>query len=143
MILKNTDNRYIIEIRNTQTIDGVTDVICERQSGSYYEKGEKRYIMYKSEEEGAVTSSLIIVGDGAVTIKRNGSVRSNMTLDVRRNTASPYFTPYGVLTIDVETEQIISDMDSNGGSLRLKYTLIIQGEKYYNDMIINVIGDKR
>ena len=143
MILKNTDNRYIIEVGNTQTIDGVTDVIRERQTGSYYEKGGKKYIMYKSFEEGVATSSVIIVADGAVTIKRNGSVKSNMTLDVRRKTASPYFTPYGVLTIDIETEQIVSDLDSNGGTLRLKYVLIIQGEKYYNDMIINVIGDKR
>ena len=143
MILKNTDNRYIIEVRNTQTIDGVTDVICEKQYGSYHEKGGKKYIMYKSEEEGVVTSSVIIVSDGAVTIKRNGSVRSNMTLDVRRKTISPYFMPYGVLTIEVETEQIISDLDNSGGTLQLKYVLIIQGEKYYNDMIINVIGDKR
>ena len=143
MILKNTDNRYIIDVRNTQTIDGVTDVIRERNNGSYYEKGGKKYIMYKSEEEGVVTSSVIIVSDGAVTIKRNGSVKSNMTLDIMRKTASPYFTPYGVLSIDVKTEQIISDLDSDGGMLRLKYVLIIQGEKYYNDMIINVIGDKR
>ena len=143
MTLKNTDNRYIIEIRNTQTIDGVTDVIQERQVGSYYEKGEKKYIMYKSVEDGAVTSSLIIVSDGSVTIKRDGNVRSNMTLDVRRKTVSPYYMPYGVWTIDVETEQIISNLGSDGGALRLKYTLIIQGEKYYNDMIIKVIGDKR
>ena len=143
MTLKNTDNRYIIEVRNTQTIDGVRDVITERQTGSYYEKGGKKYIMYKSAEEGAVTSSVIIVEDGAVTIKRSGSVRSNMTLDARRRTTSPYYTPYGVLTIDVDTEIIVSDLDSSGGTLRLKYVLIIQGEKYYNDMIINVIGDKR
>ena len=143
MILKNTDNRYIIEVRNTQTIDGVTDVITERQIGSYYEKGGKKYIMYKSAEDGAVTSSVIIVADGSVTIKRNGSVKSNMTLDVSRKTTSPYFMPYGTLTIDVETEQIVSDLGSSGGTLRLKYILIIQGEKYYNDMIINVNGDKR
>ena len=143
MILKNTDNRYIIEVRNTQTIDGVTDVITEQQQGSYYEKGGKKYIMYKSCEEGVITSSIIIVSDGAVTIKRNGAARSNMTLDVTRKTTSPYFTPYGVIGLDIETEQIISDLDSNGGTLRLKYVLTIQGERYYNDMIINVIGDKR
>ena len=143
MTLKNTDNKYIIDVRNTQIIDGVKDVICERQQGSYYEKGEKKYIMYKSEEEGTVTSSVIIVSDGVVTIKRNGNVRSNMTLDVMKKTTSPYFMPYGVLTLDVETEMIVSNLDSNGGTLRLKYVLIIQGEKYYNDMIINVIGDKR
>ena len=139
MILKNTDNGYIIEVRNTQTIDGVTDMIYERGKGSYNEKGSKKYIMYKTEEEGVVTSSVIIVSDGAVTIKRSGGARSNMTLDVRRKTASPYYTPYGVLMIDTETEQIVSDLDGDGGTLRLKYVLTIQGEKYYNDMIIKVI----
>ena len=139
MILKNTDNGYIIEVRNTQTIDGVKDVICESSRGSYYEKGGKKYIMYKSEEDGIVTSSVIIVTDGAVTIKRNGSARSNMMLDVRRKTVSPYYMPYGFMTIDVETEQIVSDLDNRGGTLRLKYVLTIQGEKYYNDMTIKVI----
>ena len=143
MTLKNTDNRYIIEVKNTQTIDGVKDEIAERQIGSYYEKGEKKYIMYKSLTEGSVTTSTIIVADGAVTIKRMGDVRSNMTFDARRKTTSPYFTQYGVLTIDIKTDLIASNLDSNGGTLRLKYTLTIQGEKYYNDMIINVIGDKR
>ena len=143
MTLKNTDNQYIIEVKNTQTIDGVKDEITERQTGKYYEKGEKKYIMYKTLAEGALTSSTIIISDGAVTIKRTGNVRSNMTLDVRRKTTSQYFTPYGMLTIDIKTERIVSALDSSGGTLKLKYTLIIQGEKYYNDMIINVIGDKR
>ena len=143
MTLKSTDNRYIIEVRNTQTIDGIKDEISERRTGSYYEKGGKKYIMYKSEEEGAVTLSLIIVADGAVTIKRTGNVKSAMMLDVMKRTTSPYFTPYGVLTIDIDTDSIISNLDSGGGTLRLKYTLIIQGEKYYNDMTIKVIEDRR
>ena len=143
MILKNTDNTYIIEVRNTQTIDGITDVITERASGKYYERGMKKYIMYQSEEEGVISSSTIIVDDGSVTVKRTGAAKSTIVLDVMKKTSSLYITPYGGITMHAETDKIISDLGKEGGRLRLCYTLTIQNEKYYNDMIINVNGDKR
>ena len=143
MTLKNTDNCYIIEVRNTQTIDGVQDVIEEKAAGRYYERGEKKYIIYETAVEGGTVTSSVIVADGAVTIRRSGDVKSNMTFDIRRKTMSPYYTPYGALMISAETDMIASALDSAGGSLRIKYTLTIQGEKYYNDMMIKVIGDRK
>ena len=143
MTLKNTDNDYIIEVINTQTIDGSSDVIEERARGKYYERGGRKYILYKTFSEGVINSSVIIAADGSVTIKRSGGAKSNMVLDVRRETSSPYYTPYGTLLISAVTDSIISSLGADGGELKLKYTLIIQGEKYHNNMVIKVIGDKR
>ena len=141
MTLKNTKNTYIIDVRNVQTIDKATDVITERANGQYYERGDKKYILYKSSDEGAEYSSSVIVSSGAVTIKRSGGVKSNMSLELGKRTSCVYHTPYGKINMEIETERIVSDLSHNGGTLRLKYTLIMQDEKYYNDMTIRVIGD--
>ncbi len=143
MTLKNTDNDYIIEVKNTQTIDGGSDVIEETARGGYYERDGKKYIVYDTPCEGGVVTTNVIVKNGCVTIRRSGGAQSRMMLDVRRKTRSPYFTPYGVWTIEAETERIISTLGAWGGELKLKYTLTIQGGRYHNDMIIKVIGDKR
>ncbi len=143
MILKNTDNDYIIEIRNIQTIDGTENVIEERLRGKYRRKGAKRYIIYDTPcEDGVITFSLI-VSDENVTIRRSGAAWSVLVLDARGKTTASYGTPYGAWRIDAETEKIISALGDEGGELRLKYILTIQGGKYCNDMIIKVIGDKR
>ena len=66
MTLKNTDI-YDITIYNRQIIDGRTDVIEEKNTGRYFLKNNKAYIMY---ENGGVSSTVIADGD-TVKIKRN------------------------------------------------------------------------
>ena len=49
-----------------------------------------------------------------------------------------YHLPYGTVPMEIETQRIVSKLDENGGTIELVYTLMVQGEKYFNDMKITV-----
>ncbi len=141
MTLKNTDKTYIIKVINAQTIDSVTDTIEQSAKGSYYEKGDKKYILYKTEENNIITSTIIIIENGTVIIRRKGEIESNMHFVRGETTTSSYILPYGKMIIHINTEAINDSLNIYGGELSLKYELLIQGEKYYNDMKIKLIGE--
>lgn len=139
--MKNTDNAYRIIVKNTQTIDTETDTIEEIAYGSYDEKNDKQYIRYKTEtdeQNGAIASIIILDGD-SLTIKRRGHTNSSMVYRAGKKHAFPYETPYGIIDMEIETDKLISNVDENGGTIELVYTLTVQDEKYYNDMKIRIV----
>lgn len=138
MTLKNTDKEYRIVIKNKQTIDTETDVIKEVAYGDYHEKNGKQYITYKTENDGDVISSIIKIDGNEILIKRKGSVNSSMTYRTDRKHSFMYHLPYGSVEMEIETQRINSNLSENGGKIEIVYTLSVQGEKYFNDMIITV-----
>ena len=141
MTLKNIKDAYIIEAVNKQTIDSVTDEIREKSNGSYQQRGNKKYIIYKTQEEGKETSTIIIYDGKSLDIKRRGEIESNMTFKENEETVSLYIMPYGRMPIRIKTEKLCVDLTENGGTIHLKYNLIIQGEDYKNDMMIKIIEE--
>lgn len=138
MTLKNTDNEYIITVVNKQTIDSQTAEISETARGSFYEKNGKQYILYRLENDEDRTSVMIKLTGDAVFIKRSGSAESSMEYRTGHKRSFSYKVPYGVIEMEIETQSIISHLDTDGGRIKLVYTLTAQGEKYFNDMEITV-----
>lgn len=138
--MKNTDSAYRIIISNKQTADGETDTIEEIAYGEYDEKNGKQYIRCKSEnnEENSGVSTIFILDGDALTIKRRGDTNSSIIYKAGKKHSFPYETPYGIIDMEIETEQLISSISENGGVIELIYNLTVQGEKYYNDMKITV-----
>lgn len=137
--MKNTDI-YDIEVRNIQVIDGEEGVVEERAAGSCLMKNEKVYIRYKTSEDGVQTSTTVIIDNDLVTIKRTGAVSSVMTYKKGVKTHFAYRMPYGSIGMEIDTEKLVSVFDENGGTLRICYTLSVQGEKYSNNTTIKVTG---
>lgn len=135
--MKNTD-LFKISVVNTQRIDDTADKICEEGTGSFYIKGDKMYIIYKTEEEGITTSSIITVEKNRVTVKRNGAVSSKMILDRGKKTEFKYNTMYGMIDVVTDTSKIVNALTERGGKLRMVYDLIMQGAKLCNDTTITV-----
>ena len=133
--MKNIDN-YDITIYNNQKIDN--DIIEEKCTGSFRIKNGKSYIMYKAVQEGANTSVTVIVSENCVKIRRTGAVNSEMLYRTDRKTSFMYNLPYGSMSINIETELIEAQLCDDGGEIRLVYVLIIQNERYYNDLKITV-----
>lgn len=139
MTLKNTDSAYRIIVSNKQTIDGETDTIDEMAYGDYYEKNGKQYIIYKTENDGDMASSVIKIEQDSITIKRSGSVNSVMVYKIGKKHHFMYRLPYGDIEMEIDTQRIISNLASGGGTIQLVYTLTVQQEKYFNDMKITVV----
>lgn len=137
MTLKNTD-MYNIMVINKQTIDGKTDVIEEKAYGRYTEKDGKIYIRYKTSSEGVEAATLITIDNSAVTIKRSGVSGSAMVYKKDQKTEFQYHTPYGIIPMELTTSKIVTAFDKTGGTLRICYTILMQGDKYFNDITIRV-----
>lgn len=141
MTLKNTDSEYIIKVINRQKIDGEENIISEEAPCRFYEKNGKQYVLYTVEDDGEKTSVIIKIGRDIVSIKRSGTVNSNMEYIIGRKQNFLYKLPWGAVEMELETERIISSLTRGGGIIKLVYTLLSQGEKYFNNM--EIIINKR
>jgi uncharacterized beta-barrel protein YwiB (DUF1934 family) len=141
MKLTGNSEMYKITVVNKQTVDTETNVIEEQADGSYTEKNGKIYIRYKSSsEDSGESSTLITIDNGTVTIKRFGASGSVMVYKKDKKTEFQYRTPYGIIPMELKTSKLVTAFDKDGGTLRICYTISVQGDKYFNDITIKVTG---
>ncbi len=121
----------IISIRGTQhsyqpgeegegpeSVELVTD-------GRYEYGGDSSYFVYQESEltgmEGTVTT--FRVEDGLVTLTREGAVNSQMLFQKGRKHVFLYDTPFGAMTMGVDTQQLRSETNEHGGKLDIIYSV--------------------
>ena len=73
--------------------------------------------------EGTVTK--LHIKDGQVTLLREGSINSQMVFEVGRRHLSMYETPFGALSIGVNTRRMRSTLGEAGGELEIDYAIEI------------------
>ena len=138
MTLKSTDKSYTIEVINKQVIDGETGTVEEKAKGSFKLKNGKSYIRYKTRDNKSEISTTVIIDDESVTIKRSGEISSVMEFRTNFVTRFIYRMPYGTMEMEIYTRAVDAAFDNDGGTLKLRYTLTVQGEKYENNTTIRV-----
>lgn len=74
--------------------------------------------------EGTVTKLHIKKG-GQVTLLREGSINSQMVFEEGRRHLSMYETPYGALSIGINTKRMRSTVGEAGGDLEIDYAIEI------------------
>lgn len=121
----------IISIRGTQhsyqpgeESDGPESV--ELVTDGRYEYGrDASWFTYQESEitgmEGTVTT--FRVEDGMVTLTREGAVNSQMLFQKGRKHVFLYDTPFGAMTMGVDTQQLRTETDEHGGQLDIVYSV--------------------
>ena len=71
------------------------------------------------------TTTKLHVHGGRVTLLREGGVNSQMVFEEGRRHLSMYETPYGELSIGVNTRRMRSTVDEAGGDLEIDYAIEI------------------
>lgn len=61
-----------------------------------------------------------------VTLMRMGEYNSQMVFEEGRRHLSMYNTPYGALSVGVNTRHLLSELDEHGGSIEIDYTLELE-----------------
>lgn len=105
--------------------DGHRSVTELKVQGQYFEKDDSRYLLYeeKDSDTGAVTKNTIKITDSAAELSRNGFVSSRMVFRPGETCRTSHITPYGILTLDVHTEDLKSFWTENSGTLQVDYCL--------------------
>lgn len=123
-----TDN-VIISIKGKQLYaESAPEEMELVTSGTLKGDGRGRYtISYQESEltgmEG--TTTRLLIEDGRVTLLREGSTNSQMVFEEGRRHLSMYETPYGALSIGVNTRRMRSTLGETGGDLEIDYAIEI------------------
>ena len=123
-----TDN-VIISIKGRQLYaENSPDEVELVTSGTLKQDGAGGYIVSYAETELTGlegTTTRLHVDGGRVTLLREGSINSQMVFEEGRRHLSMYETPYGALSIGVNTKRMRSTLGEAGGDLEIDYAIEI------------------
>ena len=123
------DKSVIISIRGVQSLnDDPPEVIELVTEGRLMDCGDAGYTLsYQESEitglEGTLTT--FQVEPDCITLMRMGQFNSQMVFQPGRRHFSMYDTPYGALSIGVNTKKMRADLDENGGEIEIDYAIEI------------------
>ncbi len=123
-----TDN-VIISIKGRQLYaESSPDEVELVTSGTLRRDGAGGYIVSYAETELTGlegTTTRLHVDGGRVTLLREGNVNSQMVFEEGRRHLSMYETPYGALSIGINTRRMRSTLGEAGGDLEIDYAIEI------------------
>lgn len=123
------ENNVIISIQGKQSFQAQEDDTIELVTeGCLSPDGDGSYTLSYQESpltglEGTLTTFQI--EPGRVTLLRVGEVNSQMVFEEGRRHLSMYDTPYGALSIGVNTRRMRNELGANGGSIEIDYAIEI------------------
>lgn len=117
----------LIKIKGVQGIDNDTDTIEFSTEGKFGIKNGEFYISYSEgqmfDSGGIVKTVLFIKKDNSVLLERSGALNSKMLIEKGQRNSSFYAMAQGELIISIYGEKIQHNLNENGGSIFLAYTI--------------------
>lgn len=72
------------------------------------------------------TTTTFDVNGSKVTLTRTGAVNSQMVFEEGRQHTSLYETPFGELTVDIQTSRLRHNLSERGGVMDIKYSIAVE-----------------
>ena len=72
------------------------------------------------------TTTTFIVEGKRVTLLRTGAVNSQMIFEEGEQHTSLYETPFGELTVDIQTSKLLHNLSERGGLMEIKYSIAVE-----------------
>lgn len=116
----------LIEIRGTQNVDGEKETVEIITTGQYYLKNKSFYIMYdETESTGYADCKTTVKLDSknVVSMIRNGAHHSQIIVESGVRHQCNYGTQLGNLIIGIMGNNVVSELNENGGRLEFEYSL--------------------
>ena len=123
------ENNVIISIRGRQRGEAAQEETIELVTeGCLQPDGPEGYTLsYQESEltglEGTLTTFQI--EPERITLMRVGEFNSQMVFQEGRRHMSMYNTPYGAMTIGVNTRHLLAELDDRGGEIEIDYAIEI------------------
>lgn len=122
----------IISIRGVQSLEPGEEDVMElvTQGVLRQEDGEGFSLAYLESEltglEGTITT--FQVAPDRITLRREGTLNSEMIFEEGQKHVSLYETPYGGLMLGVNTRRAKANLGAEGGSLSIRYALEVDSQ---------------
>ena len=128
----------VITVRGLQPEIDADEPIEVISAGTYMRKENTHYLSYEeADENGAITNNRIKITGKSIEMVKKGAVATQMIFLQGEKQYACYATPFGDLTLGIETKQIWVEEDAEGLSAGLRYGLEINGE-YVSDCQLDV-----
>ena len=120
------DKDVVISIKGMQKYEGaLPDVVELVTAGRLSREGESYTLSYQESELTGLGGTLttILVDGEQVTILWVGEFNSQMVFQEGRRHLSLYNTPYGAMTIGVNTRHLLAQLTDQGGDIEVDYAI--------------------
>ena len=126
------EKEVLITINGTHTdSDNITDTVSLEVEGQYFVRGEFTYIIYEERVEGSdeIIKSMIKLHDDCVVVIKRGVVDSSMVYKLGEDTFNHYATPFGVLKMDIHTDEIMIIESGDRIDITIEYYMATKGSR--------------
>lgn len=117
----------LLSIRGEQYFDGVDPDATELMTEGTMELTPEGMIL--TYEESALTgmegTTTFQVRGPQVILTRGGGVNSQMIFEEGRQHTSLYETPFGELTVDIQTSRLRHNLTEQGGLMEIRYSIAV------------------
>lgn len=121
-------SNVIISIKGSQSNGKATDEMELVTEGKLVRRGDDSYTISYEESEltGLEGTTTVLHIDGPrVTLLREGAFNSQMVFEAGRRHLSMYETPYGSLSVGIDTRRMKNTVTEGGGDLEIDYAIEI------------------
>ena len=126
------EKEVLITINGTHTdSDNITDTVSLEVEGQYFVRGEFTYIIYEERVEGSdeIIKSMIKLHDDCVVVTKRGAADSSMVYKLGEDTFNHYATPFGVLKMDIHTDEIMIIESGDRIDITIEYYMATKGSR--------------
>ena len=119
----------LLSIRGEQYFDGIDPDETELMTEGTMALTEDGMVLSYEESEltgmEGTTTTFEIKGP-RVTLTRSGAVNSQMVFEEGRQHTSLYETPFGELSVDIQTSCLRHNLTERGGLMEIKYSIAVE-----------------
>ena len=119
----------LLSIRGEQYFDGIDPDETELMTEGTMALTEDGIVLSYEESEltgmEGTTTTFEVKGP-RVTLTRSGAVNSQMVFEEGRQRASLYETPFGGLSVDIQTSELKHNLSERGGLMEIKYSIAVE-----------------
>ena len=119
----------LLSVRGEQYFEGVDPDATELMTeGTLTVMPEGFRIAYEQTELTGMqgTTTAFEVHGPMVTLTRTGKVNSQMVFEKGRQHTSLYETPFGELTVDIQTSELRHNLTDRGGVMEIRYSIAVE-----------------
>lgn len=121
--------KAIISVKSMSDLDK-KDTIEVVTPGEFIIEDNMFKAIYKESELSGMkgTVATIVVFKDNFILERTGTTNTKMEFELDKTAISLYNTPYGIMDLQIHTEELEIDVDENGGNIRAKYAMGFSGQ---------------
>ena len=119
----------LLSIRGEQYFDGIDPDATELMTEGFMTLTEDGMVLSYEESELTGmegTTTTFEVKGSRVTLTRSGAVNSQMVFEEGRQHTSLYETPFGELSVDIQTSALKHNLSERGGLMEIKYSIAVE-----------------